>query len=52
MVFQDMKIKNYILLNKLANLSLNVVKCMKVKVLDKIVYLKMLKKQGILNLLY
>ena len=46
-----MKTKHYLLLNKLANLGLNVVKCMKIKVLDETVYLKMLNNKGIFNLI-
>lgn len=49
MAFQDMKIKNYILLNELANLSLNVLKCMKIKVLNEKDSFKVSKNQGILS---
>ena len=47
MVFQDMKMKNYILLSRLANLGLNMLKCSKNKVLNKKEYLKPLKYIGI-----
>ena len=48
MGFLDMRIRNYASWSKLANLGLNVVKCMKIKVLNEKVYLKVFKNQGIL----
>ncbi len=44
----SMKIRIYLLLSELANLSLNMVKYMKFKVLNKRKYLKMFNNQGIL----
>ena len=52
MVIQNMKIEICLLLNKLANRGLNVVKYMNIKVLNEKVNIKTLNKQGIFSSKY
>lgn len=52
MVIQNMKIESCLLLNKLANRGLNVVKYINIKVLSEKVNIKTLNKQGIFSSKY